>query len=376
MGIQTRTTGTGEKRYKARVKVHGREVASRTFTRKRDAQIWHDEQVRKLRMGDWIDPNRGKATVATVAADWLDARRSVKRRTHETDASNWRLHVEPAFGNLPVASVTPADVSAWLGRLATSGCAPASMNRYLATLRSVLNHAVADGRVTANAAASIKPPSGAHTRREGVFLTIEQLHDLADAATGPYAETVLVLGLAGLRWGELAGLQVQDRVSVPGRGLRLQRSVLMSRQTGELFEDTLKNKRARTVPLVPELVPIVDRWADGKQPGDWLFGAPKGGPMSEANWQRSIRWSAATKAIGVPRLRPHDLRHTCASVWLGAGADPKVVQRILGHASAAMTMDLYGHLIDRNLWQAAEIVGGLSGASKAERVVKNETQTE
>lgn len=42
------------------------------------------------------------------------------------------------------------------------------------------------------------------------------------------------------------------------------------------------------------------------------------------------------------------------SVWLGAGADPKVVQRVLGHATAAMTMDLYGHLVDANLWQAAD----------------------
>ncbi len=47
-------------------------------------------------------------------------------------------------------------------------------------------------------------------------------------------------------------------------------------------------------------------------------------------------------------------------MWLGAGADPKVVQRILGHASAAMTMDLYGHLIDQNLWDAAERVGALT----------------
>ena len=59
----------------------------------------------------------------------------------------------------------------------------------------------------------------------------------------------------------------------------------------------------------------------------------------------------------------HDLRHTCASLWLGAGADPKVVQRILGHASAAMTMDLYGHLIDQNLWAAAAKFGGSTGAS-------------
>lgn len=63
-------------------------------------------------------------------------------------------------------------------------------------------------------------------------------------------------------------------------------------------------------------------------------------------------------------FRVHDLRHTCASVWLGAGADPKVVQRILGHASATMTMDLYGHLIDQNLWDAAKKVGYLSGTTK------------
>jgi hypothetical protein len=50
-------------------------------------------------------------------------------------------------------------------------------------------------------------------------------------------------------------------------------------------------------------------------------------------------------------------------VWLSAGADPKVVQRVLGHATASMTMDLYGHLVDGNLWQAARVIGGISGAS-------------
>jgi hypothetical protein len=56
----------------------------------------------------------------------------------------------------------------------------------------------------------------------------------------------------------------------------------------------------------------------------------------------------------------HDLRHTAASVWLAAGADPRVVQRVLGHATAAMTKDLYGHMIDANLWQAAQLVGDIS----------------
>jgi integrase len=172
------------------------------------------------------------------------------------------------------------------------------------------------------------------------------------------------MALAGLRWGELAGLRVGDRVWVPGPGLRLQRAVLASGGGGALYVDTLKNKRARTVPLVDELVPVVDRWSAGKAPDAWLFHAPEGGPLRESNWKRSVSWRAATAAAGVPGFRVHDLRHTAASVWLGAGADPKVVQRVLGHASAAMTMDLYGHLVDGNLWQAARIIGGISGASE------------
>ncbi len=66
-------------------------------------------------------------------------------------------------------------------------------------------------------------------------------------------------------------------------------------------------------------------------------------------------------AIGVPTLRVHDFRHTAASIWLAHGADPKVVQRVLGHATATMTMDLYGHLLDASLWLAADKIGDISG---------------
>jgi integrase len=182
--------------------------------------------------------------------------------------------------------------------------------------------------VTTNVATSVKAPSVGRARREGHALTVPQLRQLAEECTGPYAELVLVLGFAGLRWGELAGLHVGDIVHVPGRGLRLQRAVLASRGGGELYVDTLKSKRARTVPLVPELVPIIDRWAAGKAAGDWLFSSPEGGPLRESNWKRSVSWAEARKAIGVPALRVHDLRHTAASIWLAHGADPKVVQRV------------------------------------------------
>ena len=364
MGVQRYTLPSGAVRYRARVKSHGRYIATRVFERKADAVAWEQDQRRRLRLGEWIDPRRGQVPLSLVAADWLGSRGSVKRRTRESDEAAWRNYIAPRFGNWPVASITAAEVSGWVGSLVARGLAPSTATRALATLRSVLAFAVADGRVQHNVAAVVRTPTSGRVRREGQALTIEELRALTRACKGRYRDVVPMLALAGLRWGELAGLQVGDRVSVPGPGLRLRRTVLASGGGGALYVDTLKNNRPRTVPLVLELVPVVDRWSAGKAPDAWLFDAPQGGPLWESNWKRSVGWNAATSAVGVPGFRVHDLRHTAASVWLAAGADPKVVQRVLGHATAAMTMDLYGHMIDANLWQAAQLVGDISGTSE------------
>jgi hypothetical protein len=93
---------------------------------------------------------------------------------------------------------------------------------------------------------------------------------------------------------------------------------------------------------------------------------------------------AGVRPGGPPKAEPGALRPgpagaagaaTAASLWLGAGADPKVVQRVLGHPIAAMTMDLCGHMVDANLWQAAQLVGGISGASgPSERGIRTDSE--
>jgi integrase len=349
-------------RYRARVKVHGREVATRVFERRRDADAWEQDQRQRLRAGDWVDPRRGRVTLAMIEPEWSEARRGLKRRTQEADRAAWRRYIAPKFGHVPVASITEGQVQAWVGTLAATG-SRASAARYLATLRSLFAFAIADGRIVRNPAASVKVSAGATAKREGQYLTAAELDALTAACHGKYADLVLVLGLCGMRWGELAGLRVGDRVAVPGQGLRLQRAVLASGEGGGLYVDTLKGSRARTVPLPPGVIPIVERWSAGKAADAWIFSAPEGGPLSESNWKRSVRWMEAKHAIGRSSLRVHDLRHTAASLWLSSGADPKVLQRVLGHASATMTMDLYAHLVDANLWTSAERVGGTTGAS-------------
>jgi integrase len=129
---------------------------------------------------------------------------------------------------------------------------------------------------------------------------LDELETLTEACKGRYRDVVPVLALAGLRWGGLAGLQVGDRVSVPGPGLRLRRAMLAGGGGGALYVDTLKTNRARTVPLVVGLVPIVDRWSAGKAPDAWLFDAPESGPMRESNWKRSVAGVPLPWRLGSP----------------------------------------------------------------------------
>jgi Phage integrase, N-terminal SAM-like domain len=138
VNIQRKVTPAGKIRYRARVKANGREVASRVFDRKSDAVAWEQDQRRQLRAGEWLNPRRGQVPLNVVAEMWLESRRSVKRRTWESDRGAWRNYIAPRFGRRPVASITTADVSSWLGDLMRRGLARSTATRALATLRSLL----------------------------------------------------------------------------------------------------------------------------------------------------------------------------------------------------------------------------------------------
>ena len=79
-----------------------------------------------------------------------------------------------------------------------------------------------------------------------------------------------------------------------------------------------------------------------------VFTAPKGGPLRSSPFRQTV-WKPAIEAADLEQLRIHDLRGTAASLMISTGANIKAVQRQLGHASAAMTLDLYGHLYDNDL---------------------------
>jgi integrase len=142
---------------------------------------------------------------------------------------------------------------------------------------------------------------------------------------------------------------IRDVVDLPYPAIEVHRSVPLSGRTGAPIErSTTKGGRSRLVPLSNLALPIVQDWAKGRDPHDLLFPAPEGGYLLASNWRRSVRWPSTS--LG---RRPHDLRHTAASLWIAAGVDIKTVSAWLGHSTAKLTLDTYGHLMGTDADRAA-----------------------
>jgi integrase len=190
---------------------------------------------------------------------------------------------------------------------------------------------------------------------------------LADAAAqypipevgAQYRALILVLGFCGLRWGEVAALRVK-RVDLLRRRLTVAESVTEVR--GRLVWGTPKSHATRSVPIPRSLTSAFAEVMAGKGPDDLVFTTWRGNPLRNLNFRRDV-FDRAAEDAGVKDLTPHELRHTAASLAVSAGANVKSVQRMLGHASAAMTLDVYSGLFDDDLDGVADRMDSLPGVS-------------
>ncbi len=222
-------------------------------------------------------------------------------------------------------------------------------------LARILDDAARDRLISANHARGVKLPKP--PPRRNVYLTAEQLQRLADES-GRYKSLVLMLGVGGLRLGEAAALRVSD-VDFLRRRVELRRNAV---KVGSKFVvGTLKTHKNRSVALPAFVIDEVARSCTCKGRDELVWPSPRGGYISGPSlWKTS--WLAVAVARcqradpTFPRVTPHDLRHTAASLAISAGANPKVVQRMLGHASAAMTLDVYADLFESDLESVAENV--------------------
>jgi integrase len=333
--IAKRPDGNWRARYRdARGKEH-----SQHFARKVDAQRWLDGVTMAVQTGSYVDPGLSRVTVGEWSARWLAGQSQLKPSTRARYEGILRVQVLPTWRDVRLSDVTHADVVAWVSSL---DLAPATVRQAHRVFSLVLGLAVRDGRMPRNPADKVPLPRAAKPDKR--FLTHAEVARLADAA-GPYGLAVQVLAYTGLRFGELAALRV-GRVDLLRRRIKVAESV--TEVAGRAVWGTPKSHAVRSVPVPRSLADSMAEQMAGKAPGDFVFTAPKGGALLLRNWRRQV-FDPATRAAGLDGVTPHDLRHTAASLAVSAGANVKAVQRLLGHASAAMTLDVYSGLFDDDL---------------------------
>jgi len=342
-------TASGETLYRVRYRTPERgQTDKRGFKTKHDAEIFAASvEVSKLK-GDYVSPANAKVTVGELGPAWLARQRGhLKPSGFRCYESSWRIHVTPRWGGVAIGDIRPTAVQQWvtdLGRGAGDAkpAGASGVARAHHVLSSILADAVSDNLLARNPAAGVKLPR--KNRKRQVFLTHRQVTDLA-AAAGDYEGLVLLLAYTGLRWGEATGLRVRSLDMLRRRATVSENAVQVG---SRVVVGTTKSHKQRSVPLPEFLLPYLARQCEGKGRDELLF--PGRGddhlkrPDVESGW-----FTRAVAASGVPRVTPHDLRHTAASLAVSAGANVKAVQKMLGHASAAMTLDIYADLFDDDL---------------------------
>ena len=256
---------------------------------------------------------------------------------------------------------THEGVAAWVAQLSASGLSASTVRQAHRVLSLVLTLGVRDGRLARNPADHV--PLRRAGKRERDFLTMEQVDQLADAA-GDYRAAIFFLAYTGVRFGELAALCVR-RLDLLRRRAEIVEAVAEVR--GRAVFSTRRPNQVRTVPI-PRFVVEDIAQLTAKAPDDFVFAAPKGGGLLRLQNFRHVIFERAIRSAGLDGLTPHALRHTAASLAIAAGADVKVVQQMLGHASATMTLDLYGHLYGDRLDEVADKMDAARALAKWKQV--------
>lgn len=373
--VEAYTTASGAKRYMARFRdpVTRKSSKKRGFRRKDDATAYGEEVEHAKRAGEYVPPAVSRVTIGELGPAWLERKRHRKPSTYRSLATAWRVHVEPKWGTVTLGDIAFTAVQAWVTELSTgreaTGAAAESVEpgkdgrrwlvppksatvvgRAYGVLAGILDDAVTDRRVRANVARGVTLP--AKSPRPRMYLTHDQVQTLAEEAgkVGEQYETlVYVLAYSGLRWGEATGLRVRT-LDMLRRRLAVEENAV---QVGSAVKvGSPKTHERRSVPFPEFLALQLAKRCEGKGRDELVFQSPTepGKHLKRSSSATARSWFAlAVQRAGIPRVTPHDLRHTAASLAVSAGANVKAVQRMLGHASAAMTLDTYADLFDDDL---------------------------
>lgn len=327
MSITKRPDGKWRARYRDPT---GREHA-RHFARKVDAQRWLDAERSKIVTGSWVDPRTARITVAEWSERWLAGYRT-RRPSTVRQAEVHLAKITEAFGDRTLSSVLPSHVRSWTAQLHDAGAAPSYVHALHSRLSQLFADAVHDGILARNPCSRRTSPGTA--RQRAYVATTEQVWALYEAFPERERAAVLLGAFVGLRLAEACGLRVAD--------VDFMRGVV--HPTVQYPAQPLKTEASRTAVPIPATLSATLSAQVARWPAETLLTSVSGGPLTPAALERRMRMARGRVPGLSESFRYHDLRHYFASLLISQGADVKVVQARLRHASATTTLNTYAHL--------------------------------
>jgi integrase len=334
---------------------------------KRQAQAECAKLITEMKSGVYIEHH--KETLDAFLDRWHDwATTNLAPKTCERYFDLLRLHVRPQLGAKAIQMIRAEDVNALYAALHRK-LAPRTIRHIHRTLTRAFGHATKWGVVKRNVVAMVDVPKVPMT--EAAALQLAEIPKMFAGLRGKPLYSIAVIGLGtGLRRGELLALRWQD-IDLEAGSLRVERSLEQTR-AGLRFKTPKTARSRRTIWLSPAVVSeLRGIWRMqqeqrlalglGKLPADSLvFMNRDGGPKRPDNV--SGDFGTAMKAIGLPHINLHSLRHTHASQLIASGMDVLTISRRLGHNSATVTLNTYGHLPTPNDRAAGVIQAMLTNA--------------
>lgn len=334
-------------RWRARYRDESGREHSRHFARKVDATRWLDEITASIVTGQYVDPNAGRISFCDYAEQWrvIQAHRPSSTAHVETML---RRHAYPTLGDMPLSSVLPSHIQAWVKKLEAGTAsarrrplAPSTISVVHSIVSSVFKSAVRDRRVVSNPCEGTKLPKA--ERRRVVPLTTEQVEALTAAMPGELASLVTVAAGTGMRQGELFGLTV-DRLDMVRREVVVDRQLVGVMGQRARFGPPKTAASNRVIPMPQVVLEALVAQLREQPPGaDGLLFTFGGAPITRQSFGHL--WRPVARSVGLPvGTGLHACRHYYASLLIRHGESVKTVQARLGHASAVETLDTYSHL--------------------------------
>jgi integrase len=340
-GERRRTAYEGPKPFRVRYRDATGTDKAKNFRLKREAQTYLDSVSVELTKGTYRDPALGRKTLAEFHQQWQGTQLDLRESTRARDESYINTHVLPRWGSTPLARIEHLEVCAWIAEVHAAGKAPATVHKVHQLLSKMLAAAVRGGLIPANPCEGVSLPK--IERKEQLFLEPAEVATLANSIDEQYASLIIVLAYCGLRISEAIGLRVENVDLVRGRVTIVEQLV---ETKGQMTVHPPKTSAGRrSVPVPRSLCDELAQQVAGKEPREYVFTAPQGGPIRRSLWRRRF-FIPAVKSAGLDvRLRIHDLRHTAVALWIAAGASPKELAVRAGHASVSTILDTYGHML-------------------------------